>query len=236
MTRDLVPRRRWRFGQTVRVLIADDHPLTRMGIQHALGDESFVVCAEADNAGEAVDAAVRENPDICLLDVHMPGGGIVAAERIVDLVPAAAVVMISASTDDEVVFAALRAGAVGFLLKDAVLGRLPEALLGVLNGEAAVPREMTARLIDEFRRGARSRRLPRLPSGMSLTSRETDVLDLLTQGLSTAEIGNQLYLASATVRTHVAALLRKFGVKDRRALLAVFAVEPAVWVEDPSSA
>jgi two-component system nitrate/nitrite response regulator NarL len=212
----------WSAGRVARVLIADDHPLTRMGIRHAISGDSFVVCAEAGDAPEAVAAAIRENPDICLLDVSMPGDGIVAAERIADLVPAAAVVMISASTDDEIVLAALRAGAVGFLLKEAVLGRLPEALLGVLNGEAAVPREMTARLIDEFRRGARRQRCPRLPSGMSLTSRETDVLELLQKGFGTADIGARLYLASATVRTHVAALLRKFAVKDRAALVSLF--------------
>jgi two-component system NarL family response regulator len=223
MTRELKPVRPWRVGRTARVLVADDHPVIRMGIRHALEGEAFVVCAEVGDADAAVAAALRERPDICLLDVCMPGGGILAAERIADLAPAAAVVMISASTDDSTVFDALRAGAVGFLLKDAVFGRLSEALLGVLNGEAAVPRDMTARLIHEFRQGTtRLRRIPRVPAGISLTSRETDVLDLLLQGHGTAEIGTQLYLASATVRTHVAALLRKFGVKDRRALLSFF--------------
>jgi len=101
----------------------------------------------------------------------------------------------------------------------------------VLNGEAAVPREMTARLIDEFRRGTRIQRLPRLPSGISLTSRETDVLDLLLEGLGTAEISTRLYLARATVRTHVAALLRKFAVKDRNALLSFFD-DPGPWVDE----
>lgn len=214
--------RRWRAGRTVRVLVADDHPVTCMGIRHALEGGAFVVCAEARDADAAVEAALRDRPDICLLDVHMPGGGILAAGRITDLVPGAAVVMISASTDDDTVFDALRAGAVGFLQKDAVFERLPEALLGVLNGEAAVPRETTARLIREFRLGRRNHRIPRVPPGISLTSRETDVLDLLLRGCSTAEIGAQLYLASATVRTHVAALLRKFAVKDRGALLTVF--------------
>jgi DNA-binding NarL/FixJ family response regulator len=235
MPRDLQPVRHWRVGQTARVLVADDHPVTRMGIRHALDGDAFVVCAEVGDAEAAVAAAVREQPDICLLDVHMPGSGLLAAERIADHVPGAAVVMISASTDDTTVFAALRAGAVGFLLKDAVFGRLPEALLGVLNGEAAVPREMTARLIDEFRRGTRIQRLPRLRSGISLTSRETDVLDLLLQGLGTAEISTRLYLARATVRTHVAALLRKFAVKDRSALLSFFD-DPAPCVDEGAPA
>jgi two-component system NarL family response regulator len=206
-----------------------------MGIRHALDGEAFVVCAEVGNADLAVAAAVRESPDICLIDVHMPGGGILAAERIADLAPGAAIVMLSASTDDTTVFAALRAGAVGFLLKDTVFGRLPEALLGVLNGEAAMPREMTARLIDEFRQGGRIQRIPRLPSGISLTSRETDVLNLLLQRLTTAEIGIRLHLAKATVRTHVAALLRKFGVKQRCALVSFFD-DPEPCVDEDTSA
>jgi two-component system, NarL family, nitrate/nitrite response regulator NarL len=226
--------RRWRAGRPARVLLADDHPLTRLGLRHAIGCEAFVVCAEVGDAEAAVAATLREGPDICLLDVHMPGGGIVAAERIAELAPAAAVVMISASTDDATVFAAFRAGALGFLLKDGLFSRLPDALLGVLNGEAAVPREMTARLIGEFRRGSRIQRLPGLPAGFSLTSRETDVLELLLRGLGTAEIGGQLHLASTTVRTHVAALLRKFGVKDRLALLALIR-DPGLLVDGRSA-
>jgi two-component system, NarL family, nitrate/nitrite response regulator NarL len=235
MPRDITPVRRWRVGRTARVLVADDHPVTRMGIRQALEGDAFVVCAEVGDADAAVAASLREQPDICLLDVHMPGGGILAAGRISDLVPAAAVVMISASTDDGTVFDALRAGAVGFLVKDAVFGRLSESLLGVLNGEAAVPREMTARLIHEFRLGPRDQRSARVPPGISLTSREADVLDLLLHGRGTAEIGAQLYLASTTVRTHVAALLRKFGVTDRGALLTFFD-SPRPRVEDDTPA
>jgi two-component system NarL family response regulator len=202
----------------VRVLVADDHPLTRLGIHHALDGEGFEMCAEAADADGAVEAAVRERPDVCLLDVRMPGGGIRAAERIIELVPECVVVMITASTDDETLFAALRAGAVGYLLKDRALGRLTEALTGVLDGEAAVPRDLTARVLAEFRRRGRPHRLPGGHPGVNLTSRETDVLELLRQGLGTAEMGTRLFLAPATVRTHVSALMRKFGVRDRQAL------------------
>src|SRR5260221_1496761 len=146
-----------------------------MGIRHALAGGGFVVCAEVGDAEGAVAAAVGENPDICLLDVHMPGSGLLAAERIAARVPGAAVVMISASSDDAIVFAALRAGAVGFLVKDAVFGRLPEALLGVLNGEAAVPRGLTARLIDEFPRGTMRRSLQPGPSWASFTLQQNSV-------------------------------------------------------------
>jgi DNA-binding NarL/FixJ family response regulator len=211
----------WPRGQTARVLVADDHPVLRMGIRHALNGTTFVVCAEAADADEAVAAAVRERPDVCLLDVTMPGGGIRAAEHIASLVPGTAVVMVSASTDHTTILSSLRAGAVGFLLKDAVLDRLPDALLGVLNGEAAVPRDVISRVVAELQ-GARTGRVRRLPLAISLTSRETDVLELLLKGLGTGEIAARLFLTSATVRTHVAALMRKFSVRDRIALLSFF--------------
>jgi len=141
-----------RAERAIRVLVADDHPLTRLGIRHALGD-GFEVCAEADDAEAAVEAALREQPDICLLDVGMPGNGISAAARIAALLPRAAVVMISAARDDDTLLAALRAGAVGYLPKEMAFTRLPEALLGVLDGEAALPRDVTARLLQEPRDG-----------------------------------------------------------------------------------
>jgi len=195
-------------GQSIRVLVADDHPLTRLGIRHALGD-GFEVCAEAGDAEGALAAAQREQPDICLLDVRMPGNGIQAAARISAEVPRAAIVMISAAGDHDTLLAALRAGAVGYLSKDAAFTRLPEALRGVLDGEAAVPRDVTAR--------------PPMRANASLTARETDVLELLLEGLATVEIGRKLFLTPPTVRSHVAALLRKFGVRDREALRARFA-------------
>jgi DNA-binding NarL/FixJ family response regulator len=202
-----------------RVLVADDHPLTRTGIRLALEGSGFEVCAEAGDADSAVELAIRLRPDVCLLDVCMPGNGITAAQRIAELVPEAAVVMITASGDDDALFAALRAGAVGFLLKDREFGRLSEALRGVLNGEAAVPRDLTVRILAEFRRGGRAHR-PLVPGrpGVRLTRREEEVLDLLRQDLGTSEMAARLYVSPATVRSHVSALLRKFQVGDRTAL------------------
>jgi len=211
-----------RAERAIRVLVADDHPLTRLGIRHALGD-GFEVCAEADDAEAAVEAALREQPDICLLDVGMPGNGISAAARIAALLPRAAVVMISAARDDDTLLAALRAGAVGYLPKEMAFTRLPEALLGVLDGEAALPRDVTARLLQELRRPGRVHALRHGTRPVAnLTSRETDVLELLVNGHGTAKIGHQLFLTPPTVRSHVAALMRKFGVRDRRALRALF--------------
>ena len=208
--------------RSVRVVVADDHPLTRLGIRHALG-EGFEVCAEVGDADSAVEAALREKPDICLLDVGMPGNGIEAAARIVADLPGTAVVIISAARDDETLLAALRAGAVGYLTKEMAFTRLPQALLGVLDGEAAVPRDVTARLLGELRRPRATPRLrPTGRGGVDLTSRETDVLELLLEGLATAEIGRRLYMAPPTVRSHVAAVMRKLGARDRDALRAMF--------------
>lgn len=203
------------------MLLADDHPLTRLGIRLALGD-GFEVCAEADDADGAVAAALREKPDICLLDVGMPGNGIQAAARIAAQLPEVAIVMISADDDDDTLFAAVRAGAIGYLLKESDLTRLPEALLGVLEGEAAVPRNVTARLIGELRRPGVRHLRHGTRTGGNLTSRETDVLELILDGLSTMEIGQRLFLAPPTVRSHVAAVMRKTGVRDRDALRALF--------------
>lgn len=202
----------------VRCLVADDHPLTRAGIRVALEGRGFTVCAEAGDADEAVAIAERDQPEICLLDVIMPGNGIRAAERIRELVPRTTVVMLTAADDDETLFDSLRAGAVGFLPKDMALDRLPEALRGALLGEAAIPRLVTARILSEFhRRGALLSSDNRRTLG-SLTSREADVLELLGQGLGTADIAMRLYLSQATIRSHVASVMRKFGVGNRAAL------------------
>jgi DNA-binding NarL/FixJ family response regulator len=205
----------------VRVLLADDHPLTRLGIRLALGD-GFEVCAEVDDADSAVAAALREKPDICLLDVAMPGNGIQAAARIAAELPEVAIVMLSADRDDDTLFAAVRAGAVGYLLKESDLTRLPEVLLGVLGGEAALPRDVTARLLGELRRPGVRHLRHGVYAGGNLTSRETDVLELVLEGHSTMEVGQRLFLAPPTVRSHVAAVMRKFGVRDRDALRALF--------------
>jgi DNA-binding NarL/FixJ family response regulator len=136
-----------RNAPPVRCLVADDHPLTRAGIGVALEGRGFTVCAEAGDADEAVASAEREQPEICLLDVIMPGNGVRAAERIRELVPRTIIVMLTAADDDETLFDSLRAGAVGFLPKDMALDRLPEALRGALLGEAAIPRLVTARIL-----------------------------------------------------------------------------------------
>jgi DNA-binding NarL/FixJ family response regulator len=200
------------------VLVADDHPLARMGVKLALERGGMHVCAEATDGPSAVVAAVRERPDVCLVDIQMPGGGVWAAEQIARQAPESAIVMLTISRRDEDVFDALRAGASGYLLKDTDPDRLPLALRGVLNGEAALPRRLAALVIDEFRERRRHRRLPLAKArGVDLTEREWEVLDLLGAGLATAEIAERLFIAPVTVRTHIAAVLKKLRVPDRNA-------------------
>ena len=197
------------------MLIADDHPPTRAGVRFALEAAGMHVCAEVGDARSAVEASVRERPNVCLLDVHMPGGGIVAARAISNQLPGTSVVMLTVSREEEDLFDALRAGARGYLLKDMDPDRLPEALKGVLAGEAALPRSLAARVIEAFADPRRSQAFGRI--GATLTSREWEVLEAMGRGMATSEIADTLCLSAATVRSHVSSILKKLQVTDREA-------------------
>lgn len=200
------------------VLVADDHPPTRAGVRLALENGGFTVCAEVGDAAAAVEAAVRLRPGICLLDIHMPGSGIAAADQIGARVPESVVVMLTVSQEDEDLFDALEAGAIGYLLKDTSPLRLPAALRAVLRGEAAMPPHLVTKVVSEFRQRRRRRRVS-LPGRkpVDLTDREREVLAMMRDGLTTAEMAERLFVAPVTIRTHVAAILRKLRVPDRRA-------------------
>lgn len=215
--------------ESLRVLIADDHAPTRDDVRRALeGDERFEVCAVVADAVEAVQAAVRERPDVCLLDIRMPGSGLAAAWEIAARRPQAKIVMLTVSDDDTALFAALRAGAHGYLLKTMDLKRLPSALHGVCSGEAAMPRALVARVLERFH-GREPRRRPFVANeaaGRRLTSREWEVLELLTRERSTAEIAETLVLSASAVRAHITSIVRKLDVADRAAAAELFRRRP----------
>jgi len=207
------------LGRTV--LIADDHAAARAGVRGALERGGFVVCAEAASGPEAVEAALRERPDACLLDVHMPGGGgIEAAAEIAERLPGTAIAMLTVSADEEDLFAAIQAGAVGYLLKDVDPERLPHALAGVLAGEAAIPRPLVGRIVAELGE-RRRRRVPLARGGAELTPREWEILELLHGGASTAQVAERLGVSQVTVRRHVSAVLHKLRVEDRGGAFAL---------------
>lgn len=203
-----------------RVLVAENYAPMRLGVCAVLHEHGFEICAEAVDASSAVEAALRERPDVCLLEIYLPGDGIAAAEAIADALPDTAVVILTGSAEPADFCRALRAGACAYLLKDADPETLPLALQCVLRGEATVPRPLVARIADDLR--ARDRRADVLRErGVTLTSREQEVLDLLCEGLPTIEIAKQLFISGGTVRTHICAILKKLHVSDRSAAISL---------------
>jgi len=206
----------------ISVLIADDHARSRALVRTALESYgTFQVCAEAADADSAIVSATRERPDVCLLDINMPGSGIAAAARITAALPETVVVMLTVSRQDQDLFDALRAGASGYLLKGTDENVIGDALKRVLDGEAVLPGSLVARLVEEFR--DREQRRVALPEGRSalLTGREWDVLELMRKGTSTADIADRLFVSPTTIRSHVSSILHKLGVPDRQAAIAL---------------
>jgi two-component system, NarL family, nitrate/nitrite response regulator NarL len=205
-----------------RVLLADDHPPTLADLRHTLErDGTFEVCAVAADAAEAVAQATEARPDVCVLDVNMPGSGVAAAWEIAGRLPETKVVMLTVSDEDVDLFAALRAGAVGYLLKDADLRTLPRVLEAVLAGETALPRALVGRVVEGFRDPNARRRVPLgEPDTPHLTSREWQILALLRSGLTTTQIARRLVVSPVTVRTHVSGIVHKLGLSSRDELLS----------------
>ncbi|MEU1001291.1 MULTISPECIES: response regulator [Streptomyces] len=213
---------------TIRVLIADDQMMVREGFSVLLNAMPDIeVVGEAVNGREAV-AKVRElAPDVVLMDIRMPElNGIEATREIVAADGAAKVLVLTTFDLDEYVYQALRAGASGFLLKDASARQLADGVRVVASGEALLAPSVTRRLITEFSK--LSEKPPLMPSAQAaygdLTDRETEVLVLIAQGLSNSEIAERLVVAESTIKTHVSRILVKLGLRDRTQA-AVFAYE-----------
>jgi DNA-binding NarL/FixJ family response regulator len=203
---------------SVRVLIVDDQALVRTGFRMILeAEEDIDVVGEAGDGIEAITEARRLEPDVVLMDVRMPElDGIEATRRLLANGGAGdtKVVMLTTFDMDEYVFDALRAGASGFLLKDVPPERLIDGIRAVANGDALLAPSITRRLIEEFvRSGPTTSSSP--PELEELTARELEVLQLIARGLSNAEIAKELFVSETTVKTHVAHVLMKLGLRDR---------------------
>ena len=198
----------------IRVLIADDQELVRAGFRMILtAVPGLEVVGQASNGSEAVALALELAPDVVLMDVRMPVmDGIEAARQIVVSETSPRVLVLTTFDLDEVVYDALRAGASGFLLKDAPEERLVSAIRVVADGGSLFAPSVTRRLIEEFSRRAPS--APPVELG-ELTPRETEVLRLVARGMTNAEIAADLVVSEHTVKTHVARILMKLGLRDR---------------------
>ncbi|CAL9302114.1 response regulator [Streptomyces sp. SudanB182_2057] len=211
---------------SIRVLIADDQQMVRQGFTVLLNAQSDIeVIGQAVDGRDAIARTAELAPDVVLMDIRMPElGGIEATRRITEDHPAVRVLVLTTFDLDEYVYDALRAGASGFLLKDASADQLAEAVRVVAAGDALLAPGITRRLIAEFSRLDGGGRTPLRRRVGELTERETEVLALIAQGLSNAEIAERLVVAEQTVKTHVGRILVKLGLRDRTQA-AVYAYE-----------
>ena len=199
------------MSSPIRILLADDHPLFREGVAHSLSSApEFEVIAQASSGEEAVEMALRLHPDIVLLDVSMAGmGGIAAAGKIASGAPVVRIMMLTVSENRENLMAALKAGAHGYVLKGVSASELRDITLRVAGGEAYVTPALAADMLTEFSQ-------PHASDAFSeLTTRETQILQFLSQGLTNREIGERMYLAEKTVKHYMTSILQKLHVRSR---------------------
>lgn len=208
-----------------RVLLVDDHPLTRDALATLLSGNDFDVVGQASDGHEAIELAEKLRPQLVLLDLSMPGlDGLSALPGIRDAVPDAEVIVLTASGTEDNLLAAIRAGAAGYLLKSEPPDRIVDFLRGVVRGEAALSGEVARSLLEQVREGGyRNGGVPDDIAG-ALSAREVEVLLLLDEHLGTDDIAKRLFISEHTVRSHVKSLLHKLNVSSRREALEALAV------------
>lgn len=210
----------------ITVLIADDQQLVRMGLRVLVTSEpGMTVVAEAAGGDEAVRAVRDHHPDVVLMDIRMPGSDGLSALRAISADPDLAdthVVMLTTFELDEYVFAALEAGAAGFLIKDAEPDDIVRAIQAAAAGESLLSPTVTRRVIATFAGSQRRSGVPVAAPGLDeLTEREREVLELIAEGLNNEELAQRLFISKATARTHVSRILLKMGARDRAQLVVI---------------
>ena len=217
----------------IRVVVADDQEMVRAGFRLLLERvEDIEVVAEAEDGAQAVAEVERLRPDIVLMDIRMPGlDGLAATQQVLERTPDTRVIVLTTFDIDEYVFSALRIGASGFLLKSSPAERLVRAIRLVADGDAMLDPAVTRRVIERFGSGHVPERVSTTELER-LTERELEVLAHVVQGLSNIEIAQALYISEATVKTHVARLLAKLGLRDR-VQAVVYAYQHGLAVPNP---
>jgi DNA-binding NarL/FixJ family response regulator len=206
----------------ITVLLVEDEPVARAATRRILEGDGFAIVAEVTDYDEALEAARAARPQLCLVDIGIPGGGGIRLARELSRNDGeTVVVMLTASEDYDDLIDSVRAGAAGYLLKSMDPERLTAALRGVLAGEAAIPRSLMAHLVSELRTQGRRRVVVGKKGRAELTGREWEVLELMCGGLTGPEIARRLGLSPVTVRRHTGEIVRKLGVEDRGAAIAL---------------
>lgn len=193
----------------IRILLVDDHPVVRLGLRGMLDAEpDLTVVGEASSGDEGLAVALAERPDIVLMDLRMPGGdGVSATERILAAVPGTGVLVLTTFDSDRDILRAIEAGAAGYLLKDATPTELAQAVRAAARGETVLAPSVVSALARQVR----------APAPPALSARETEVLRLVARGLTNADIGRELFISEATVKTHLLRIFNKLDVADRTA-------------------
>ena len=208
---------------TLRILLVDDHEVVRLGMKALLErHQNFTVVAEADSEEDALEQALAHEPDIVLMDIRLSGGsGIEACQKIKSALPETKVIMLTSFAEDELLFAAIRAGATGYVLKQVGGGDLVRALEATARGESMLDPSLTQRVFVEVRRSIKKEEAIAF---VDLTGQEKQVLGLIAAGKTNREIATELYLSEGTVRNYVSSILSKLNVSNR-AEAAAYAIK-----------